>query len=148
MAHENAQMAEKRRAKLEDKQGFRTLVANLGVHTLRRAGLLKWSSDIKQVASTMGGKVYDTEGRIFDTRLVPPVCPSGACLVLRLTNGRANAACPLAASWPPIGSSGLVDIGGQSEANRCVSSAGSNLMKTSVLAAPPTDSSTQEPQSE
>ena len=63
MAHENAQLAEKRRAKLEDKQGFRTLMANLGVRTTRRAGQPNWSSDVNQVASTLGGKVYDTEGR-------------------------------------------------------------------------------------
>ena len=73
MAHENAQLAEKRRAKLEDKQGFRTLMANLGVHTTRRAGQPNWSSDVKQVASTLGGRVYDTEGREYDTRLVMPV---------------------------------------------------------------------------
>ena len=73
MAHENAQLAEKRRAKLEDKRGFRTLMANLGVHTLRRAGLPNWSSDVKQVASTLGGRVYDTEGGSHDTRLVLPV---------------------------------------------------------------------------
>ena len=73
MAHENAQLAEKRRAKLEDKRGFRTLMANLGVHTLRRAGLPNWSSDVKRVASTLGGRVYDTEGGSHDTRLVLPV---------------------------------------------------------------------------
>ena len=73
MAHENAQLAEKRRVKLEDKQGFRTLMANLGVHTLRRTGMPNWSSDVKQVASTLGGKVYDQEGRAYDTRLVMPV---------------------------------------------------------------------------
>ena len=54
---------------------------------------------------------YFATGANF-TRLAPPVCPLGACLVLRLMNGRANAACPLAASWPPIDSTGLVDIGG------------------------------------
>ena len=73
MAHENAQLAERRRAKLEDKQGFRTLMVNMGVHTTRRAGQPNWSSDVKQVASALGGKVYDTEGREYDTRLVMPV---------------------------------------------------------------------------
>ena len=63
MAHDNAQLAEQRNVKLEDKQGFKTLMANLGVHKLRRANMPNWSSDVKQVASTLGGKVYDKEGR-------------------------------------------------------------------------------------
>ena len=68
------------------------------------------------------------------TRLVTPVCPSAARLVLRLT----NAVCPLAAPWPPIGRlAGLFDMGGQSEANRSSSSAGSDLMTTPVLVALP-----------
>eukprot|EP00964_Phaeocystis_antarctica_P020613 scaffold11400_cov46-Phaeocystis_antarctica.AAC.2 len=79
------------------------------------------------------------------TRLVTAVRPSAARLALRLTDGLTNAICPLAAPlaalWPPIGrlppSSGWLDIGGQSEANRSISSAGSDLMKTCLLAALP-----------
>ena len=48
-------------------------MANLGVHTLRRAGLPNWPVDVNEVVSTLGGRVFDLEGRSYDTRLVLPV---------------------------------------------------------------------------
>ena len=69
--YENVQRANVRADKLENKGGFRTLLQPLALK--RRKGVPNWSSQVHTVQTVSGGIVEDTDGNVYDTRLVLPV---------------------------------------------------------------------------
>ena len=72
MASENAELANKRGASLEEKGGFRTLLKPL-TGFKRRAGQQNWSEELHSVAQVKNARVIDTEGNSYPMSLVKAV---------------------------------------------------------------------------